>query len=90
MRGVIRLNDPTSHGGKVVSAAPKSKVMGVAVARKGDKCLCPLPGHGLSTSMEGDPKVLIDGVPVALDGHTTSCGATLMSTVRPTPAASRA
>ena len=22
MRGVIRLNDPTSHGGKVVGAAP--------------------------------------------------------------------
>ena len=36
MHGVIRLNDPTSHGGKVISAAPKSTVMGVAVARKGD------------------------------------------------------
>ncbi|PHV05987.1 hypothetical protein CSQ96_18145 [Janthinobacterium sp. BJB412] len=81
MRGVIRLNDPTSHGGKVVSASPNSKVMGVAVARKGDKCLCPLPGHGLCTIMEGDPKVLIDGVPVAFDGHRTSCGAALMSTV---------
>ncbi|SFM82290.1 PAAR domain-containing protein [Rugamonas rubra] len=81
MRGVIRLNDPTSHGGKVVSASPNSKVMGVAVARKGDKCLCPLPGHGLCTIMEGDPRVLIDGVPVAFDGHKASCGATLMSTV---------
>ncbi len=81
MRGVIRLNDPTSHGGKVVSAAPNSKVMGVAVARKGDKCLCPLPGHGLCTIMEGDPKVLIDGVPVAFNGHKTSCGAALISTV---------
>ncbi|SFM83722.1 PAAR domain-containing protein [Rugamonas rubra] len=81
MRGVVRLNDPTSHGGKVVSAAPKSKVMGVAVARKGDRCLCPLPGHGLCTIMEGDPKVLIDGVPVAFNGHKTSCGAALISTV---------
>ena len=39
MRGVIRLNDPTSHGGKVMGAAPNSTVLGVAVARKGD------PGH---------------------------------------------
>ena len=35
MRGVIRLNDPTSHGGKVTGAAPDSTVLGVAVARKG-------------------------------------------------------
>ena len=32
MQGVIRLNDPTSHGGRVISAAPVSKVMGIAVA----------------------------------------------------------
>lgn len=81
MRGVIRLNDPTSHGGKVVSAAPVSKVMGVAVARKGDRCTCPLPGHGVCVIQEGDSAVLIDGVPVAFEGHKTSCGAVLISTV---------
>jgi uncharacterized Zn-binding protein involved in type VI secretion len=43
MRGVIRLNDPTSHGGMVVAAAPKTTVMGVAVARMGDRCVCPCP-----------------------------------------------
>jgi uncharacterized Zn-binding protein involved in type VI secretion len=35
MRNVIRLNDPTTHGGKVITASPNSKVLGVAVARKG-------------------------------------------------------
>ena len=30
---------------------------------------------------EGDPQVLIDGVPVAFEGHKTSCGASLISTV---------
>ncbi len=81
MPGVIRLNDPTSHGGKVISAAPNSKVRGVAVARKGDRCTCPLPGHGLCRIAEGDPKLLIDGVPVAFEGHQTDCGATLISTM---------
>ncbi|MYN43458.1 PAAR domain-containing protein [Pseudoduganella sp. FT93W] len=81
MRGVIRLNDPTSHGGKVRSAAPNSSVMGVAVARQGDLCTCPLPGHGVCKIVEGDPYVLIDGVPVAFEGHKTSCGAILISTV---------
>jgi len=81
MRNVIRLNDPTSHGGVVISAAPKSFVLGVAVARKGDLCACPIPGHGVCKIAEGDPKVLIDGIPVAFHGHKTDCGAVLMSTV---------
>lgn len=81
MRGVIRLNDPTSHGGKVTSAAPKSKVNGLAVARKGDSCSCPRPGHTNCLIAEGDPKVLIDGIPVAFEGHATTCGAKLMSTM---------
>lgn len=81
MRGVIRLNDPTSHGGKVMAAAPNSKVMGVAVARQGDLCSCPLPGHDGCVIAEGDPKVLIDGIPVAFEGHKTSCGAVLITSV---------
>lgn len=81
MRGVIRLNDPTSHGGKVVSASPHSKVKGVAVARKGDACSCPKRGHSGCTIAEGDSKVLIAGVPVAFEGHKTTCGAVLMSTL---------
>ncbi len=81
MKGVIRLNDPTSHGGRVVAAAPKTTVMGVAVARKGDRCMCPLPGHTVCRIAEGDPKVTIDGVPVAFEGHKTTCGATLISTM---------
>ena len=81
MRKVIRLNDPTSHGGKVIAAAPGTTVMGVAVARKGDRCFCPIQGHQQCVIAEGDPKVTIDGVPVAFEGHVTSCGATLLSTV---------
>jgi uncharacterized Zn-binding protein involved in type VI secretion len=82
MKGVIRLGDITSHGGKVVSAAPKSKVLDVSVARLGDRCTCPLPGHSVCVITEGDPKVLVDGVPVAFNGHKTSCGAVLISSVQ--------
>jgi len=56
MRGVIRLNDPTSHGGKVSSAAPKSQVMGVAVARKGDRCTCPIPATANARSPRETPR----------------------------------
>lgn len=80
-RGVIRLGDPTSHGGEVVGVSGRSEVMGRRVARIGDPCTCPIPGHGNCTVAEGDPAVLMDGIPVAFDGHRTSCGAALISTV---------
>lgn len=81
MKRVIRLGDPTTHGGKVVSAAAHSNIHGIQIARLGDKVTCPLPGHGSVTIVEGDPNWLIEGVPVALEGHKTSCGASLISTM---------
>lgn len=82
MKRVIRLGDPTSHGGSVVRvAATHSSVMGKPLARLGDQCSCPLPGHGPCVIVEGDAQWTIDGVPVALEGHKTSCGAVLMSTL---------
>lgn len=81
MPNVIRLNDPTSHGGKVASVtATHFTVGGVAVARIGDKCTCPL--HGDCTITEGDPHHTIDGIRVAYEDNKTSCGATLISTVK--------
>lgn len=80
MANVIRLNDPTSHGGKVASVAVTHfTVGGTAVARVGDKCTCPL--HGPGTIVEGDATHTIDGIAVAYQGHKTSCGAVLTSTV---------
>lgn len=81
MPRVIRLGDPTSHGGNVVSAASNVSVMGVQVARLGDYCTCPIRGHTGCTIVEGDSTHTINGVPVAYEGHRTSCGAVLISTV---------
>lgn len=79
MKNVVRLGDATSHGGKVMAASATALVNGIAVARQGDACLCPIQGHTPCVIIEGDPTVLIDGVPVAFHGHKTSCGATLIS-----------
>jgi len=81
MKGIIRLGDPTSHGGRVCSAAGNAKVNGIPVARKGDACTCPIRGHSGCVIAEGDPRHTLDGIPVAYAGHKTSCGATLISTV---------
>jgi uncharacterized Zn-binding protein involved in type VI secretion len=81
MKGVIRLGDVTTHGGKVIAATGTSTVHGIAVARQGDACVCPIPGHSGSVIAEGDPMVTLGGVPVAFDGYKTSCGAALISSV---------
>ena len=82
MRKVIRVGDPTTHGGKVISSrAPHFTVDGKPVVCVGDKCTCPIIGHGGTCVItEGDSKHTIDGHPVAYEGHKTSCGATLMAT----------
>lgn len=80
MPDIIRLNDPTSHGGKVSEvAATHFTVGGVAVACVGDFCTCPI--HGQVTIVEGEANHTVGGLAVVYDGHKTSCGATLVSTV---------
>ncbi len=79
MRGVIRVGDQTSHGGQVLTGAENSRVMGQPVARVGDKCSCPMPGHQDCKIVEADPNVKIEGRMVAFHGHKVSCGATLIS-----------
>ena len=82
MKNVIRVGDPTSHGGKVVTGASDFEVDGIAVACVGDQYTCPQDGHDNCTIVEGDPQFVVDGRAVAFDGHKTSCGAVLQSTAQ--------
>jgi uncharacterized Zn-binding protein involved in type VI secretion len=82
MPNIIRLGDPTSHGGKVISAGASDYLVdGVAVVRVDDLCSCPIPGHGVSKVVEGDPDYIIEGKPAAFAGHKTGCGAELIATL---------
>lgn len=81
MKRVIRLGDPTDHGGFVTGAAPTTTFFGKPVARLGDPVSCPQQGHTGCVIVEGDPSWIIDGKATALEGHKVSCGATLISTL---------
>ncbi|WP_322055522.1 PAAR domain-containing protein [Paraburkholderia bannensis] len=81
MRGIVRVGDATSHGGRVETGSSASEVMGRAVARLGDRCICPIQGHQNCVIVEGDSAFIVDGQPAAFDGHKTSCGATLISSL---------
>ncbi|WP_080964035.1 PAAR domain-containing protein [Chromobacterium subtsugae] len=81
MKRVIRIGDPTSHGGKVVSASATTSMFGKQVALVGDSVSCPQNGHVNCVIVEGDPSWTVGGKGVALEGHKVSCGATLISTM---------
>ena len=78
---VIRLGDPTTHGGTVVSATAGYIMFDKEVAALGDKATCPIPGHGTVVIVEGDPTWTVNGKNVALEGHKCSCGCSLISTL---------
>jgi uncharacterized Zn-binding protein involved in type VI secretion len=78
---IIRLGDPTSHGGKVISASATHTIGGLGIARVGDSVACPIAGHGVNPIVEGAPTFLIDGHMVALQGHHSACGCMLISSL---------
>ena len=43
---IITVGDKTDHGGTVISGSPDHDIMGKAIARLGDKVLCPMPYPG--------------------------------------------
>ena len=78
---IVRLGDPTSHGGKVITASVTHSIAGIGIARVGDQIVCPIPGHGVNVIVEGAANYLIGGRMVALHGHHGACGCTLISTL---------
>ena len=79
-RGVIRLGDPTDHGGKVTTAFRELGVLGIAVA--GESCLAWCP------RCQGEFRLIPSagrrhhGRSIAYDGDLTECGARLISTLK--------
>ena len=79
-RALIRVGDSTSHGGSVTEASMTMRSEdGRGFARVGDKVSCPIKGHGTNAIATGDPTFILDGRPVAREGDTTACGATLIA-----------
>lgn len=76
---IVRLGDKTTHGGVVTTASPVHTLRGIGIARKGDMVSCPLPGHGTNEIVEGCPIFSVGGRSVALHGHKTACGCSLIA-----------
>lgn len=78
-KAIIRLGDPTSHGGKVLEGFMDNICMGKPIAGVGHKVLCP-KCKGTFPIVEGAQISLMMGKNVAVEGMKTACGATLIAT----------
>lgn len=79
-KGVVRLGDTTSHGGKVITASASFKALGKAVALVGDMTICP-KCKGTFAIQPSDSDRKHHGKQVAYDGHKAACGAKLFSSI---------
>ncbi|PRX28063.1 putative Zn-binding protein involved in type VI secretion [Paraburkholderia sp. BL18I3N2] len=82
MSNLIRLGDTTDHGGEVITASDTMRYGGRRVARADDLVKCPLhPELEPNAILEGDNRITDHGVPVARQGHLTTCGCRLVSSL---------
>lgn len=80
---MIVVGDTTSHGGKVITGSETHTIGDKQIARLHDLVDCPKSypdgrPHGINKIIEAHPTVTIDGRRVALHGHHTECGCTLI------------
>ncbi|MGH8778815.1 PAAR domain-containing protein [Paraburkholderia sp.] len=79
-RGVIRLNDKTTHGGHVITASDDIKALGVPVALEGHLTWCP-KCNGKFAILPQNSTRKHHGRAVAFDNDPTECGARLISSL---------
>ena len=84
---LARTGDTTPHVGTVIGGAAKTVVGGVAVARATDQQVCPIPGpppHKGGPIRQGNPTVIIEGLPAAAYTHEAICeGCGAITTLMP-------
>ncbi|WP_082488645.1 PAAR domain-containing protein [Duganella sp. Leaf61] len=79
-RGVIRIGDATSHGGKVISACSDFKALGKPIAVSGDMTQCPKCKGNFPIEVSFSDR-RHKGKMVAYDGDKAVCGASLISSL---------
>jgi len=79
MKGIIRIGDRTTSGGRVLTGSANRKFHGIGVARVGDRVSC--PAHGSTVVNEGHPTFKDNGIPIAFHGHRCACGCALITSL---------
>ena len=83
MAKIATLNDPSSHGGYIISSASLTQADDPSnedlVARVGDLHFCPIPGHGVTPIVNGSGNFKTESKITAVVGSICGCGAVITS-----------
>ncbi|HAP26086.1 MAG TPA: PAAR domain-containing protein [Achromobacter sp.] len=78
MPNIIRKGDRTDHGGVVLEGFEHTNFNGRPLAGVGHKVSCPRC-NGVHVIAEGIATYKVGGIPVAVEGMKTTCGASLIA-----------
>ncbi|AJK45866.1 PAAR domain-containing protein [Burkholderia plantarii] len=78
------VGDATDHGGRIITGSDTHKIGGKKIARLHDLVDCPKTypdgrPHGINKIIEAHPTLSVGGRNVALHGHRTECGCSLIA-----------
>jgi len=76
MSKIVRLNDTSDHGGKMVQATGNFKVNNIDVCVDGDIHECPIEGHG-RTAVSSSKTLRSNNKSVIRTGDRAGCGAVI-------------
>jgi len=72
---IIRLGDPSDHGGVMAAASGFPTIDGIPMCVDGDPHVCPQYGHGTTPVTSVSILTTIDGRRVLIQGSVAGCGA---------------
>ncbi|WP_454712036.1 PAAR domain-containing protein [Cupriavidus nantongensis] len=78
MKGIVHQGDKTDHGGTVIQGFSNTESDGRPWAGVGHMVVCPRC-KGAFPIIEGHAQITVDGIPVAMHGMRTACGAVLLA-----------
>jgi uncharacterized Zn-binding protein involved in type VI secretion len=77
MTKAVRINDPSDHGGYMLTATGTIRNSGIQTCLNGDIHHCPIRGHG-DTPVLGDSTVSTGGRKLLKAGDVAGCGAVII------------
>lgn len=76
MPEIVKLNDPSDHGGKMIQASGGFTVDDIDGCVSGDIHQCPIRGHGNTPVSSSSPHTA-NGKAILRTGDKAACGATI-------------
>ena len=77
-KAIVRLGDPSDHGGTMITAGGSFRVDGITVCVDQDMHQCPIKGHGVTPVTSTTAITKTNGKGILRVGDRAGCGAVII------------